>query len=286
VREKIAKVIGQVTVPNKTSTWHSVIERLLKENEKRREKQLHDPHPFLWDKPIFDSRFERRRLRLLNSLFYATAKLNGKPWIHGKEGREIQIVFSQQRVGIRLDRPKRAKRGISVSAVSSGKEDTSLCLAILEYPNSEKTQMSWEDRKRRLEQQMTEIALEVVLTAEKGYRESAVRHYLWRVERKAELEEEQRQRKIEAERTERERLKRMEQEQVERLLGDAAAFRQAIDIRTYVEAIRCAIDETTRCSEEFERWAKWALAVAERTDPSRHNRFLASMRGEGSDKKE
>jgi hypothetical protein len=32
-----------------------------------------------WDDPLFDSPFERRRLRILNSLFLAAARMNGKP---------------------------------------------------------------------------------------------------------------------------------------------------------------------------------------------------------------
>jgi hypothetical protein len=39
VRERIAKVIGKVTVPREVRVWHPAIDRLLKENETRREKQ-------------------------------------------------------------------------------------------------------------------------------------------------------------------------------------------------------------------------------------------------------
>ena len=52
--------------------------------------------------------------------------------------------------------------------------------------------------------QMTEVAVEIVLTAEIRYRGRAIHQYRWRVERKAELEEEERQLKLEAERAEKE----------------------------------------------------------------------------------
>lgn len=38
VRERIAKTIGKVTVPRDVRIWHPAIERLLKEDEPRREK--------------------------------------------------------------------------------------------------------------------------------------------------------------------------------------------------------------------------------------------------------
>jgi len=93
----------------------------------------------------------------------------------------------------------------------------------------------------KLETRITEIAIEIVLTAEIQHRESAIRRYQWRVERKAELEEEERKRKLEAERRERERLRRLEQGRIDRLLKDAAAFQQAHVIRNYVQAIRLAL---------------------------------------------
>lgn len=35
VRERIAKVVGKVTVPHTVGTWHPAIERLMKEDEAR-----------------------------------------------------------------------------------------------------------------------------------------------------------------------------------------------------------------------------------------------------------
>lgn len=66
--------------------------------------------------------------------------------------------------------------------------------------------------------------MQLILTAEIDYREDTKRRFEWRVQRKAEVEEEQREQKLEAEPDERERRKRIEQGRVNRLLEDAAAF--------------------------------------------------------------
>ena len=124
---------------------------------------------------------------------------------------------------------------------------------------------------------MTEIAIEAVLAAESQYRESAIRQYQWRIERKARLEEEERQRQIQAERAERERQKRIEQGRIDRLLQDASAFYQAGQIRRYVEAIGSAL-ATDACSiQDFEHWKEWALAQADRIDPVQNKSFLRTM---------
>jgi hypothetical protein len=105
VRERIAEVIGEVTVPRDIAIWHPAIGRLLKEDDKRREKQAASHYTMPWDNPLFDAPIERRRLRILNTLFLATAKMNGKPTINGRDARSIHLTFYQQHVGIRLDRP-------------------------------------------------------------------------------------------------------------------------------------------------------------------------------------
>ncbi len=281
VRERIAKVVGKVTVPRDLAIWHPAIGRLLKEDDKRREKQAASRYPMSWDNPLFDVPIERRRLRILNTLFLATAKMNGKPTINGRDARSIHLTFYQQHVGIRLDRPKRpSRRGRTEQGI--GFSDTKLCLSILDSIGSEKERVTWQDDEGgRLESCLAEIALQLILTAELQHRESAVRRYQWRVERKAELEEEERQRKLKAERAERERRKRLEQARIDRLLKDAAAFQQAGAIRKYVDAIRLALSNSDADpTEELERWSQWALSEADRIDPAIRGAFLTAMRDE------
>ena len=110
VRARIVESLGHVSIPHKVLTWHPAIERLLKEDEKRREKQLTDRYVMWWEKPVFDSPFERRRLRILNSLFFGVGKMNGRPSIRGREARDIGISFFQQHLQLALDKPKRSNR--------------------------------------------------------------------------------------------------------------------------------------------------------------------------------
>ncbi|HET8925742.1 MAG TPA: hypothetical protein VFN26_22350 [Candidatus Acidoferrum sp.] len=281
VRERIAKVVGKLTVPRDIVTWHPAIDRLLKEDDKRREKQLAARYQMSWDNPMFDAPIERRRLRILNTLLLATARMNGKPTISGREARSIHLTFYQQHVGIRLDRPKRpGRRGRTEQGAEPS--DTKLCLSILESLGSDKERVSWQDDEgSRLESRLAEIAIQLILTAELQHRESAIRRYQWRVERKAQLEEEERERKLKAERAERERRKRLERARIERLLKAAAAFQQAGTIRKYVEAIRLTLSSCEACSpEELERWSQWALSEADRIDPAIGGAFLTAMRDE------
>ena len=76
---------------------------------------------------------------------------------------------------------------------------------ILESLASDKERVSWQDDEgSSLESRLAEIAIQLILTAELQRRESAIRRYQWPLERKAQLEEEERERKHKAERAERE----------------------------------------------------------------------------------
>jgi hypothetical protein len=282
VRARVAETVGHVAVPHKVRNWHPTIERLLKEDEKRREKQLTDPYPMSWDKPVFDTPFERRRLRVLNSLFLAVGKLNGKSAVHGHEARQIRISFFQQHLHLTLDKPKRSSRHAQVLNTTGESNDPRLCLSILRGFGSETVLASWQDEDaQKLEMHMTDVAVRVILTAELQYREHSLRQYEWRVQRKAELAEEQRKRKLEAERAEKERQKRVEQARINRLLRDAAAFQQAGEIRKYVEVIRLAMArDNSSPMDEVNQWSKWALAQADRIDPTIGGRFLKAMQDE------
>jgi hypothetical protein len=261
--------------------WHPAIDRIIKENETRREKERASPYSMSLNEPQFDLPFERRRLRILNSLFLAVGRMNGKPSFSSHEARECHVSFYQQHVRVTLDQPKLSSRRGNVTT-SGGANAGRLSLSIHEGPNTETALKTWQDSDGgKLETQMTEVAVEIVLTAEIRYRERAIHQYQWRVERKAELEEEERQRKLKAEHVEKERQKRIEQARIDRLLRDAEAFQQAGEIREYVEAIGLAQSRNgMSSSDEFERWSQWVLAQADRMDPITSGAFLTAMQDE------
>lgn len=227
VRERVAKTIGKVTVPREVTVWHPAIQRLLEEDEARREKLR--KYTYSWDKPLFESPLDMRRLRLLNSLFVGIGKFNGKP-SPDKDARKATLTFYKQHIAIALGPPKLPTRGKSAEAPKD-----LLALAILESYHSDNEVRWWRDGDgSRLELQMTDVAVEVVLLAEAGYRDSVTWRYNRRVERKAELEEEDRRLKLEAERAEPERINQLEQARIDGLLSDAAAFQRSAAIRQYV----------------------------------------------------
>jgi len=158
-------------------------------------------------------------------------------------------------------------------------------MSILESSRSESARFMWRDEDTsKLEDHITEIAIQTALAAEIQYREGALRQHQFRVEHRARMEAEERKRQFETERAERERLRQIEQARIDRLLRDATAFQQADQIRKYVVAIRARVQsDDSLTDKEFQMWSQWALTNADRIDPSVEGAYLAGMREEIGD---
>ena len=113
--EKVAKVIGKVTIARGVRVWHPAIDRLLKEDETRREKQSASPYPMSLNEPPFDLLFERRRLHILNSLLLAVGRMKGKPSFYGHEARECHVSsLSNMSVSLSINQNNRVGAATSL----------------------------------------------------------------------------------------------------------------------------------------------------------------------------
>ena len=145
-------------------------------------------------------------------------------------------------------------------------------LTILDRDGTPATGRSWEDTDAaRIEDHLGEILVTLIVAGERYYRSRAQAQYEWRLQHRAELQEEVRQRHAEDARRERERLAKIERERLERLFNAASAWRQAADLRAFIDAVRAANRDTTapEALERLTRWTADAQAAADRLDPLR-----------------
>jgi hypothetical protein len=147
------------------------------------------------------------------------------------------------------------------------------------------TSKFWEDGDEHLlEDQLTEIFVNILLNAEASYRNGLIRHREWIIERKAAAGAELKRRLEEAERKALELQEKLERERIERLLSQANALDRANQIPTYVEAARLRVAETSMTQAEFEKWASWARQETDRIDPVKNGTIAQAIkeRSDGS----
>lgn len=267
VVQRVRKSISAVRFSRSLEKLHPQIAWLLDEDERKRQKYKDSLYKASWEQTQFDSPIERRRLRILNSLFLALAQLGAKPTVRGDKARDVSVRVGEEYVSLTLDDPAALVPSRRPSKSKSRPNQLRLEVSSSPLPG---VQTKWEEATEgSLSNHLSEIVASVLIAGELRYREHLEREYRWRVERKAELEEEARQQRAEEERLARERQRKAEKARLDRLLADAAAWRQASEVRAFVAAVRAK--RARECdplrSDELERWAGWALSRAEELDP-------------------
>jgi hypothetical protein len=116
---------------------------------------------------------------------------------------------------------------------------------------------------------------------EAQYRDWMVWRHQSLLRRKDELFEAERERRETEIRLARQREEKTRRDRLQKLLEDAAAYRQAEDIRQYVERVLSTVSDQAvgTAQEAVETWAAWARVQANALDPVKSGRFLRREEG-------
>jgi hypothetical protein len=258
--DRFRKRLGKVSVPRNFQNTHPIVAKLLQKDEEIRAKKA--ASSFYWREPRFDAPFERRRLRFLNGLFLAYAKVGGSPWMRADEERDLSIHMGSASSSFEVEAV-----GHNTSPRGGRREaapDARMYLSVKGESEARIT-MRWEDREGcKLEDQLTDIVVGMAIAGEHQHRSWLVQQAAWRQKQREDEEREAMKRKEEAERRERERLAAAEKARSDTLLAEAKAWRDADLVRAYVGAVRRS---GALSIPDLETWAQWALAEADRLDP-------------------
>lgn len=256
---RITKMVGRVPARPLTAA-HPVIAKLLAKDEQWREKRRTSPYPSFEASPVFDDVFQKRRLKVLNTLFRALAGAGFSPSIHNLEEGRFAVSVGAVYVSFTLDRPGRDQRNRRVQ--SGGAE--LLRLEIERLPESQGHKSVWvDDVDTRLEDHATEIVVALVAAGEIQYRDGSQAGYEQILKRRAELEVELTKARAEAKRKAREAELAAQKKRRELLFGQARDWRLAEDIRAFVATMQARRPG----EEDLEEWASWALGEADALDP-------------------
>lgn len=104
---RVQTLVGKVAVPKDFTRAHRIVGKLLADDEARRQKQLASRWPSLLDGPLFDSPFERGRLRFVSALLIGLERSGARPSGHtGKDPSAFEVRIGDQAVSLGVDAPK------------------------------------------------------------------------------------------------------------------------------------------------------------------------------------
>jgi hypothetical protein len=256
---RITKMVGRVPA-RPLAAAHPVVAKLLAKDDQRREKRRTSSYPSFEPSPVFDDAFQRRRLKILNTLFRALADAGCRPSIHNLDEGRFGVNVGAVYVSFTLDRPGRDQRSRRVQ--TSGSE--LLRLEIERLPESQGHMSVWvDDVESRLEDHVTEIVVALVAAGEIQYRDGSQAGYERALKRRAELKVELEKARAEAKRKAREMELAAKKKRRELLLGQARDWRLAEDIRAFVATMQARRPDDVGLGE----WVTWALEEADTLDP-------------------
>ena len=254
LRERVARNLGVVVASKHLSPPHAAFRRQVEDDARRATQST-------WYSSLFNDPLEKRRLRMLQGLFYGLSRLDCSVTVQGRETRTIYISVGQQSVSLALDRAATRKR------TADGKDVERLKFSILRGVGSETERISWTDTEEQpLEARLSTIAVEIIVAGEMQYREHQVWVYEEAIRRREEMNQEAIRRQIEQEKAERERLLKLEAARLKRLTDSAENYHRAETIRAFVASV-ISVSKEGADPTLIGLWKEWALLQAHQLDP-------------------
>ena len=282
---RVAKLVGKVPKSCDLKNPHRDIARLLEEDKARLEEWQSERYPSSFNRPLFASPFEQRRLRILNAILLALARVGMPSTMRGKNPSDTTVRVGDGHIAFSLDHPGHQRSNWSSASDIRRPASDTLRLSILWHTTKvDGMPLLWEDKPgASIEQSIQDITISLIVAGEMQIRWGELHAHGWLVSRKESLIEEVINRREEEERKECEQRERMAQARIDQLLQDAMTLRLANDIRTYVEAVVASnvVLPDPVPEPEVNAWAAWALEEANRIDPIRSRAFLRPVEDSG-----
>jgi hypothetical protein len=266
VQEKIAKESSEewrIAVPKRLSNLHYLL-RPWREGDRTRERSS-PPYEHLHRPPSRDANVERRRLRILSALFHALEKRGHQIIANPQNPLDLDLVVDGERIEFSLsERQKQIKEELTSEELSKSwnafgvkTRMTLQATRVLVFKihtwigTGARTQWA-EGARGPLENRLNEIVAGLLAAA------ATLRQQ--RLERE---EDERRRRAAEVARLKQEEARREEARRLAELVQLVNHWRQAADIRVYVEAVRSAVHKGNIAVEggKLDEWIKWALGL-------------------------
>ncbi len=249
------KAIGKVSVPRALGRPHRGLHRLLKKDEKRRQKFAETGWD--WDRPGHDNPLALRQLRIANAILKAlSARGHDGDLSASEDGYVLGADIGDTGVELLIAREDKVR---FTSKELRGLPPATRLSVSLQGRKGEEPKAWIDEKGNRVEKQVAPIVAATIVAGEARFRQGLVDA--------AKFEEQQRKWKEEARARE---IERAEQQRLSDLRQSGELLRQAREIRELVTRVGEAITGNASSEitpEQLDAWKRWALAHADALDP-------------------
>lgn len=254
LRARELKAIGRAVSAAKLSMPHPAIQMLLDQDEKVRARAAANR----WHTPVilYESPFEKRRLRILNAVFLTLTKVGH----HAASDRDdyhtgFSVIIGHTRVSVVLDEATRKE--VAYNRYNAPRPDPKRPASVpLRLTAGSST---WQDSDaEKLEGRIAEISAGLIVEGERAYRAHL-----------RELEEHAERQRVEAERQRQERLRKANAERAAALIESGRLLAEAENLRGLIARVGAAVADgrLDLSADQLSEWRRWADGEADKLDP-------------------
>jgi hypothetical protein len=248
------KTIGRAASAAKITVPYPAIRMLLDQDEKERETGLAKQ----WHTPVllYESPFEKRRLRILNAVFLTLGR-RGHSASAGRDGHQTDfgVTIGNTYVAVRLDDAGR-KPGVYNRYNTPPPDPKRSASVKLRLTAGDAV---WQDDGAgTLETRIADIAAGLIVEGECAYRNGL-----------REMEEQAERARVAAEQQRQERLRKANADRVTALIESGRLLAEADNLRSLIARVGAAVAEgrLDLSPQQLAEWRAWADAQADRLDP-------------------
>jgi hypothetical protein len=263
------KAIGRAAAATKIAVAHRVVEQLLALDEKRRERGAASLYNF-GPHPLFESPYEKRRLRILNAVFLTLERRGHRARF---DRRDDDVTFSVRvgdiGVGVELEPWGRRSTPVYGRRAPDPGRSADEKLELTAAAHGSGTLETWkDDASGALESKIAQIAAGIIVAGEAGLR-AGLRKQAEQAERG----------RIEAARRAEALQKEMEEKRIESLLRSGQLLAEAQHLRSVIASVEAAVAAggIEISVEGLARWKVWAESQADAVDPVKSGQIFEHL---------
>jgi len=267
LKERFEKRLSRIT-KKRIEYTHSEIRRLLAKDEKRRADIAKG---YSWTKLLYDNNFEKRRIKIINSIANILSDFDGDISIQGENLNEFTAHLIDRYTSVTIDALDKKTNRENLS------RNTPMMLEIKSNELPAHMKKLWRDSdEKRIEDFIPEIVLSIAYSAEINWRKRHIGIIEWKREQKERERLRILKQQAEARENTRRQLKAARQAHKDALIDDAKNLILASELRAYVKQV-IAIKDPNGENEMMRRWARYVGLQADAIDPMKNGRLKSSI---------
>lgn len=271
VKKRIQEKISGLTYIKSLNRTHEKLTQVIEQDKIRLLE--YEKAKYSFNMPYLSSPFDKRRLKIVNTIFFALSNLGYKIYQPDKDLSYLSVKIGDIRENFFVE--EFGNKGTRELISNLNKPaSTKAAIGIGNGSSNNKSNHYWSDDTCKVEDHIPKLVSAIILSAELSARYHVRRIRQNLIDSKYKARETALLKIVEEEKYNLEQRKKLEQYKIDLLVEHSNNLSRANQIRSLVNAVGSGLALSEGESFNFSEWSKWALEVANGIDPIKNREIL------------